>query len=114
MTPPEARIWARLRVRDKDGINFRRQHPVGPYVLDFYCAKARLAVEVDGLIHDGDEQAQRDSVRDVWLLAQGIETYRIPASEIMADPDEIALGVWALARDRLEALRDKRPPPSST
>ncbi|MEI9902937.1 MAG: DUF559 domain-containing protein [Asticcacaulis sp.] len=63
LTPPEAAIWARLRVRDT-GISFRRQHPIGPYVLDFYCAKAKLAIEVDGLIHDRDEQAIRDEARD--------------------------------------------------
>jgi very-short-patch-repair endonuclease len=99
MTPPEARIWARLRVRDT-GISFRRQHPVGPYVLDFYCAKARLAIEVDGLIHTTEDHPERDERRDAWLLAQGIDTYRIAASEIMSDPDEVALGIWLLAKER--------------
>lgn len=101
LTPPEARIWARLKVRDKDGISFRRQHPIGPYILDFYCAQAKLAIEVDGLIHDRDDQAQRDEVRDAWLLSQGIETHRIPASEVMSDPDETALGVFLMAKSGL-------------
>eukprot|EP01042_Synura_sphagnicola_P028762 gene28762-37102_t len=104
MTPPESRIWARLRVRDKDGLNFRRQHPKGPYVLDFYCARARLAIEVDGLVHATGDQPKRDAIRDAWLLEQDITTYRIPASEIMADPDEVALGIWSLARDRVGGL----------
>ena len=101
MTPPEARIWARLRVRDT-GISFRRQYPIGPYVLDFYCAKARLAIEVDGLIHTTEDHPERDERRDAWLLEQGITTYRIAASEIMADPDEVALGIWLLAKERVE------------
>ena len=99
MTPPEARIWARLRVRDT-GISFRRQYPIGPYVLDFYCAKARLAIEVDGLIHTTEDHPERDERRDAWLLEQGITTCRIAASEIMADPDEVALGIWLLAKER--------------
>ncbi|MCR6659245.1 MAG: endonuclease domain-containing protein [Asticcacaulis sp.] len=92
MTPPEARIWARLRVRDT-GISFRRQYPIGPYVLDFYCAKARLAIEVDGLIHTIADHPERDERRDAWLLEQDITTYRIAASDVMADPDEVALGI---------------------
>lgn len=99
LTPPEARIWARLRVRDT-GISFRRQYPIGPYVLDFYCAKARLAIEVDGLIHTTEDHPQRDERPDAWLLEHGITTYRIAASEIMADPDEVALGIWLLAKER--------------
>jgi very-short-patch-repair endonuclease len=101
MTPPEARIWARLRVRDT-GISFRRQHPIGPYVLDFYCAKARLAIEVDGLIHTTEDQPERDERRDAWLLTQDITTYRITASDVMTDPDEVALGIWLLAKARAE------------
>ena len=100
LTPPEARMWVRLRVRDNDGITFRRQHPIGSYVLDFYCAQAKLAIEVDGSIHTIDAQIRKDEVRDAWLLSQGIETIRIPAIEIMRDPDEIALGVLLLCQER--------------
>ena len=49
LSPPEARLWGRLRARAPGTPVFRRQHPVGPYVLDFYCGKARLAVEIDGM-----------------------------------------------------------------
>lgn len=93
-------MWVRLRVRDNDGITFRRQHPIGSYVLDFYCAQAKLAIEVDGSIHTIDAQIRKDEVRDAWLLSQGIETIRIPAIEIMRDPDEIALGVLLLCQER--------------
>ena len=50
MSPPEARLWQVLRTRP-EGLKFRRQHPVGPFVLDFYCADARLGIEVDGEVH---------------------------------------------------------------
>jgi very-short-patch-repair endonuclease len=52
LSPPEARLWNRLRTRRPGTPVFRRQHPIGPYVLDFYCAEARLAVEIDGMSHD--------------------------------------------------------------
>ena len=52
LSAPEARLWSRLRERAPGRPVFRRQHPIGPYVLDFYCAKARLAVEIDGASHD--------------------------------------------------------------
>ncbi len=99
LTPPEAAIWARLRVRDT-GISFRRQHPVGPYVLDFYCARARLAIEIDGLVHTTGDRPERDEARDVWLAGQGIEVLRIPASDVMANPDEVAYGIWLAAKGR--------------
>src|SRR5438067_9351885 len=51
MSPPEVRLWALLR-RSPNGIGFRRQHPIGPYVADFYCPAAKLAIEIDGRTHD--------------------------------------------------------------
>ncbi|MCA1934169.1 MAG: DUF559 domain-containing protein [Asticcacaulis sp.] len=101
MSPPEVRLWVRLRSRAEGNLSFRRQHPIGPYVLDFYCAAARLAIEVDGIEHTFDSRRIRDAKRDAWLLAQGIYTQRIPAFEIMADADEVAEGVYRLAIERL-------------
>ena len=80
---------------------------MGPYVLDFYCAKARLAIEIDGLIHDRDEQSLKDDQRDAWMLEQGIATYRVNASDVFADPDEAALGIWLLANDRAAEINAK-------
>src|SRR5579862_1871331 len=64
LSPPEARLWTRLRERVPGRPVFRRQHPIGPYVLDFYCAKARLAVEIDGASHDMGDRPQRDIRRN--------------------------------------------------
>ena len=85
---PEVVLWECLRGRRLGGLRFRRQHPVGPYVLDFYCAEARLAVEVDGAHHDLPEQMSHDQRRDSWLGAQGIRVIRIAATDIL---DERAL-----------------------
>jgi len=84
MTLPEALLWKALRAA-ADGFKFRRQHPVGPYVLDFFCVSARLAVEVDGAAHDMGDNPERDEQRDAWLQSRGIRTLRIPAREVPAD-----------------------------
>ena len=77
-------MWQALRRGQLDGLLFRRQHPVGPYVLDFYCPVARLAVEVDGSAHDGAVQAAHDTRRDLWLADHGIRVMRIPAREVLS------------------------------
>src|ERR1700744_3170332 len=76
MSPPEARLWKNLRQRVPGQPVFRRQHPIGPYVLDFFCAKARLAVEIDGLAHDMADRPKRDLVRESWLTNLGITVLR--------------------------------------
>ena len=88
LSPPEARLWSRLRARIPGAPVFRRQHPIGAYVLDFYCAEARLAVEVDGIGHDMGDRPQRDLRRDAWLRAQGVSVMRIPASQVMLAIDD--------------------------
>jgi very-short-patch-repair endonuclease len=64
MSAPEALLWSRLRRRNSDQPTFRRQHPFGSLILDFYCPSARLAVEVDGRTHWSDEERERDAARD--------------------------------------------------
>ncbi len=103
MSPPEVRLWVRLRSRKETGFVIRRQHPVGPYVLDFYCPEVRLAIEVDGAQHTLDQALQHDRKRDAWLQSKNIETLRIPASFIMIDADAEADGLIKLIRDRLKS-----------
>src|SRR5262245_39169599 len=69
---------------------FRRQHPIGPYVLDFYCAKAWLAIEIDGASHDMDDRPRRDNLRDAWLAVRGITVVRIATSELTRAVEETA------------------------
>jgi len=85
MTPPEARLWVRLRASRFRGLKFRRQHPVGPYILDFYCAAAKLAVEVDGMGHGSDEQVAHDRRRTAWLATQGINVIRLRAEDVRTE-----------------------------
>ncbi|MFP5433115.1 MAG: endonuclease domain-containing protein, partial [Alphaproteobacteria bacterium] len=70
MTLPEGLVGRLLRSRPF-GLKFRRQHPTGAFVLDFYCIDARLAVEIDGLAHDMGNRPARDIERDRWLRLHG-------------------------------------------
>ncbi|HVY18708.1 MAG TPA: endonuclease domain-containing protein [Bauldia sp.] len=85
MSLPEVILWHELRGGRLDGLRFRRQHPVGNYVLDFYCASAHLAVEIDGASHDVESQVRHDERRDAWLGSQGIRVLRILAADILDD-----------------------------
>ena len=85
LTLPEGLLWSALRGRRLDGIRFRRQHPEGPYILDFYCEDAKLAVEVDGSGHEHPDQARHDNRRTEWLNLRGIAVYRIAARDVLAN-----------------------------
>jgi very-short-patch-repair endonuclease len=76
---------------------FRRQHPIGPCVLDFYCAKAHLAIELDGISHDMATRSLRDGRRDAWLKERGITVLRIPVSELPREIDETADAIVRMA-----------------
>jgi very-short-patch-repair endonuclease len=81
MTPPEVFLWQHLR--EQDLVKIRRDHPLGPYALDFFCAKAKLAIEVDGIAHDMGNNPARDVRRDEYVAQLGIKTIRIPATEVL-------------------------------
>ena len=86
---PEALLW-RLLKGSPGGVHFRSQHPIGDYILDFYCAKAMVAFEIDGIAHDMGDRPERDALRDVWLRGQGIEVVRIPAGDVLKSPETVA------------------------
>ena len=112
MTKPEIWLWGGLKSQHKSGPVFRRQHAIGLYVLDFYCVKARLAIEVDEEIHSRDEQRLKDEVRDTYFASLGIETYRIIARDLLMSPDETITGLVEFTLARIESL--KVPLPSAT
>ncbi len=101
LSVPEARLWSWLRQRAPGKPVFRRQHPIGPYVLDFFCAKARLAIEIDGISHDMGDRPQRDIRRDAWLEARGVTVVRIPAKELTRSIDEAADAIVRMAAEML-------------
>ncbi len=113
MSYPEVLLWQRLRGSPM-GIKFRHQHPVGSdYVADFYCAAARLIIEVDGEVHSAPGAPARDAHRDEYMRSRGLTVVRIPAVEILKDADGAATGILGLAARPLHhcALRRGGPPP---
>ena len=108
LTAPETRLWVRLRERRDGEPAFRRQHPFGVYILDFFCSAARLVVEVDGQVHYTEGQPAHDARRDAWLRSQGLTVRRIAASEVMADPDQIADSVRTMAREMALSLLHRK------
>ncbi len=112
MSLPEALLWQRLRF-EPHGVKFRRQHPVLGYVLDFYCARAKLAVEIDGEAHDRGNRPVRDAKRDAALAAHGLTMLRIPAREVLADADAAAEAVVVTALPLHHRLRRRSPSPST-
>ncbi|MGC1779012.1 MAG: DUF559 domain-containing protein [Xanthobacteraceae bacterium] len=101
LSAPEARLWSRLRTRRPGQPIFRRQHPIGPYVLDFYCPKANLGIEIDGISHDMAERGERDIDRDAWLRKHHVIVVRIPAAELMRNIDETADAIVRMATVKL-------------
>ena len=93
---PEALLWRQLRQQRE--VKFRRQHSIDPYFLDFYCAKAKIGIEIDGIAHDMGDRPARDEERDQRLRCQGIEVVRVPASEVLADPHAVADGLVRYCR----------------
>jgi very-short-patch-repair endonuclease len=85
MSLPEVVLWQALRQKRLVGLRIRRQHPVGPYILDFYCPAARLAIEVDGFAHDTAIRARRDERRRAWLSQRGITVLRVRAGDVLRD-----------------------------
>ncbi|WP_294323829.1 endonuclease domain-containing protein [uncultured Sphingomonas sp.] len=111
MSLPEVLLWQRLRL-EPCGLKFRRQHPILNYVLDFYCARARLAVEIDGEAHDRGTRPARDAERDAVLAAHGLTILRVPARDVLADPGVVAEAIAETALPLHPRLRRRSPSPS--
>jgi len=99
MSLPEALLWQRLR-GSPCNTGFRRQHPIGRYVLDFYCPTAKLAIEIDGIAHDMGDRPQRDAARTAWLEAQGLQVVRIEARDVLRAPGDVAQALVTLCQSR--------------
>ena len=113
MSLPEVLLWRALRLRPA-GLKFRKQHPSGPYVADFFCHEARLIVEIDGEAHARGNRPARDAARDAWFAERRFNVLRIPAREVLDDVDAVIRGIAARA-GRLIPLHHAAhgPPPLS-
>jgi very-short-patch-repair endonuclease len=104
----EAMVWERLRGRKLSGFKFRRQHPIGNYIADFYCAEAALVVELDGMTHEGREDY--DSKREAWLESQGLFVVRITNRDFL---DSYHKFFESLASHCVERTKNKAAAPVS-
>lgn len=110
MSLPELLFWQRLR-GTPEGIRFRKQHPVDPYVADFYCSAARLIIELDGEAHNRGDRPLRDDVRTLSLQERGYRVIRIAAQDVLTDPDEVAASIIAYAANPLHQRAPRGGPP---
>ena len=104
MTLPEVLLWRLLKTRPQ-GLRFRKQHPIGDFVADFYCDAAKTIIEVDGMVHDMGHHPERDARRDTALKAEGYRIIRLPAADVLHDPEATADSIAAVCR--------AAPPPSA-
>jgi very-short-patch-repair endonuclease len=99
MSLPEVLLWNAIRRKALGNVRFRRQAPMRPFILDFYCEEVRLAVEIDGYGHNMGDQPQRDQRRDAWLAGRGVRVLRLPAELVLKDMDSAleTIVAWANA-----------------
>jgi len=88
-TSAEDILWELLRDRQFAGLKFRRQHQIGDYIADFFCAEKNLVIELDGPIHERDQQATHDRKRDAYLQGLGFTVLRLPNALVEEDPEQV-------------------------
>ena len=89
-TRAEQQAWVLLRDRRMLGLKFRRQVPIGSYIVDFYCDELKLVVELDRGVHDDPDQARNDEIRNIHLKELGYRVLRVPDGIVMRAPDQFA------------------------
>ena len=95
-TDAEKLLWECLGRKRLKGLKFRRQHPIGRYIADFYCPEAHLAVELDGSIHQVKDQKEYDRIRQEAIEMRGIRVVRLKNEEVEKDIDSVIRRVLSL------------------
>ena len=102
-TRAEDRLWFWLRDRRCSGFKFRRQMPIGPYIVDFYCAELRLVIELDGSHHRTPWMSESDGRRSLLLQKRGIRVLRIPNELLIADSLTVSEAIQAAIAELIDA-----------
>jgi very-short-patch-repair endonuclease len=100
MTEAETALWQKIRSAQVDNWKFRRQHPVGRFIADFYCAEARLIVELDGRSHDAT--VNYDAERTEWLSREGYTVIRFANDDVLKDSDSVIAVIVRHCRDKAD------------
>ena len=103
MSPPERKLWSLLRNRQL-GVKFRRQHPIGPYIADFYSRDVHLVVEVDGSSHFEADAIEYDHERDAYMRTLGLDVLRFTAREVEMNPAGVCLAIHSQCRIRAQSV----------
>ena len=109
MTDAERKLWSILRGRQLAGLSFRRQHPLGPYVADFYCPTLKLVIEVDGGQHASDVGKSPDRKHTTWLQQHGVQVLRYWNNDVLREIESVTRDIAI----RVSALTGNDPHPSS-
>ena len=99
-TPAEAALWKMLKNSQVGGYKFRRQHGIGPYILDFYCPLLRLDIELDGSAHDAPMADKHDEIRTKFLQKQGITVLRFRNELVYRNPNAIIEEIIKIGKSR--------------
>jgi leucyl-tRNA synthetase len=106
-TPAETILWQYLRRRQLAGQRFRRQHPIAGFIVDFYCPSLRLALEVDGAVHE--ERSEEDARRDEALGHLGVIVVRIGNDDVVGDADAVRARLMRVVSDRARRCPPPKP-----
>ncbi len=101
MTEAEQVIWYRVRRKQIMGVQFYRQKPLLNFIVDFYCAKARLVIELDGGQHFEDEQQEKDIIRDKALMDIGLLVLRFDNYQVLAETESVINRIYEVVAERL-------------
>ena len=113
MSSAERLLWRGLRARQVDGARFRRQHPIGIYIVDFVCLERRLVVEVDGGQHTEEDHIVSDARRDRWLGSEGYRVMRVSTTDVYTNLAGVLDTTWAALRDPPPVRAARHPPPGT-
>ena len=105
-TFPERLLWGRLRASRLCGLKFRRQHPVGPFLADFFCDEHRLVIELDGKSHDGN--AEQDARRSAFIRSQGLRVVRFSNDDVLREMDAVLKAILKECGIDWNAQRENR------
>ena len=110
MTDAEQRLWHRVRRKQIEGVQFYRQKPLGPYIVDFYAPAAGLVVEIDGSQHFTEEGLAADGVRDAALAKMGLRVLRFNDRQVLLEMEAVLGEIWRVVVGRVKCGNPPNPP----
>ena len=94
MTRSERLVWSRIRAKQFQALKFRRQHGIGPYIVDFYCPEKGVVIEIDGDVHADKNQAARDEKRENYLGSLGLQVIRYMNDDVLNRLEDVLEDLW--------------------